>query len=163
MKTKTLSVNLPEKIYLTDVLLYLLLFVAIFTSSRWYSMPHLAVGEIFRFDTISIGGAGNVYFLFAVVFFLLTFLILFGPRSKRIKLGKTNFLKSTFWLYFIPVNILVYLTIHLENIPLAGMGVGPIAKFFGYLAFTAAIWSCQVVVPFTESWYCMSSWSPMEP
>lgn len=115
------------------IFMYSLLFVCIFTSNNWIPYPLGAQGEIFRFDRILLFGQANIYHLFGGVFFLIVFFVKFGPNSDRDILGEKNYLKNIFWIYFIPVNILIYFTVYIKNITLKDLGVSPIIFFFTYL------------------------------
>lgn len=115
------------------IFMYSLLFVCIFTSNNWIPYPLGAQGEIFRFDRILLFGQANIYHLFGGVFFLIVFFVKFGPNSDRDILGEKNYLKNIFWIYFIPVNILIYITVYIKNITLKDLGVSPIIFFFTYL------------------------------
>jgi hypothetical protein len=127
------SLKIPDKIHPTNVLMYLFLYIAFFTSSRWGAMPFLAVGELIRFDRILLFGQANIYFLFAVLFALIVFFYKFGPHGEGLERGQGNYLKTVFWLYFIPVDILIYLTVYIKDVPLEDLGVRPIVRFFIFL------------------------------
>lgn len=107
--------------------------MCIFTSIHWSYDSSSAQGEIFRFDRILLFGQANIYHLFGGVFFLIVFFVKFGPNRDRDILGEKNYLKNIFWIYFIPVNILIYFTVYIRNITLKDLGVSPIIFFFVYL------------------------------
>ena len=122
-----------KRISISDILVYSLLFVCISTSNSWSPFPETSTGEILRFDKILLFGEANIYHLFAGLFFLILFYVKLGPNNDRNILGERNFLKNIFWAYFIPVNILVYLTVYMKGITLKGLGVYPVMTFFVYL------------------------------
>lgn len=121
------------KISISDILVYSLLFVCINTSHSWFPYPETSAGEIFRFDKILLFGEANIYHLIAGLFFLILFYVKLGPNNDRNILGDRNYLKNVFLLYFIPVNILMYLTMYIKNITLKGLGVGPFLILFIYV------------------------------
>jgi len=122
-----------KRISISDILVYSLLFVCINTSNSWFPFPEISTGEILRFDKILLFGEANIYHLFAMLFFLILFYVKLGPNNDRNILGERNYLKDIFWMYFIPVNILVYLAVYMKGITLKGLGVAPIMIFFVYL------------------------------
>jgi len=113
--------------------MYSILFVCVFTSIHWSYDTSCEKGEIFRFDRILLLGQVNIYHLFAGLFFLIVFFVKFDPHSNGSILGDKNYLKNIFWMYFVPVNILIYIATYTQNISLEDLGVFPIAKFFIYL------------------------------
>lgn len=127
-----------EKQKTINALTYFFLFVCIFTSKHWGYQILSAGGEVFRFDKILLFGQLNVYYLFAGLFFLIVFFEKFSPNNDRNILGDRNYLKYIFLMYFIPVNVLLYITIYVKGITLysLGSGVAPILMFFVYLVTT---------------------------
>lgn len=123
-----------EKVF--DGLMYLFLFICIFTSIKWSSLPELTKGEIFRFDKILLFGQFHIYYIFASLFFVLLLYVKYTQRINLQSKVEKNFLKTIFWVYFIPVNILLYIAINLKHIPVNDLGVRPIAIFFTYLIVT---------------------------
>jgi len=121
---------------LKDFLTYFILFISLYTSINWHISSELTKGEIFRFDKILLFGQVNIYHLFAGLFFLIIFLKKFDPRNSRYFRFDKNFLKNIFWLYFIPVNMLLYWTIYIKNISLEDLGIAPFVRFFVYLIVT---------------------------
>ena len=124
------------RINITTFLMWGLLFVCFFTSSDWGCDFSSAQGEIFRFDRIRLFGQASIYHLFAGVFFLILFFAKLRPGSDRNIVGDRNYLKNIFWIYFVPVNILIYFTVYLKGITLNDLGVAPIVTFFVYLIAT---------------------------
>ena len=118
-----------------NILTYSFLFVCLFTSHNWREQL-CAGGEVFRFDNILLFGKFNVYHLFAGLFFLIVYFEKFGPNNDRNILGDRNYLKTIFLMYFIPVNILIYITIYIKSITLTGAGTTTIGIFFVYLVAT---------------------------
>ena len=58
----------------SELLMYSLLFVCLFTSNNWEYDFISAQGEVFRFDKLILFGQANIYHLFTGLFF---FVILF--------------------------------------------------------------------------------------
>lgn len=125
---------------ISNTLIYFFLFICINTSNNWasnhWSKGDATRGEIFRFDRVLFFGQVNIYHLFAGLFFLILFFVKAGSNNVRNILGDRNFLKTIFWIYFIPVNILVYFAVYIKHISLVDLGVAPIATFFVYLIVT---------------------------
>lgn len=116
--------------------MYSLLFVCVFTSHVWSHRELTAGGEIIRFDKILLFGQINIYYLFAVVIFIIVFFIKLGPNNDRNVLGNRNYLKNIFWIYFTVINILLYITVYIKDIPFDDLGIGRIILFFIYLITT---------------------------
>jgi len=127
---------MSRRITISTILMYTLLFVCINTSHSWFPYPETSAGEILRFDKILLFGEADIYHLFAGLFFVMLFYVKLGPNNDRNILGDRNYLKYIFLIYFIPVSILMYLTIYIKNIKLEGLGVGPFMLLFIYLVVT---------------------------
>ena len=127
-----------NRIGIKNLLMYGLLLVCVSTSNAWGPYPEAAEGEILRLDTIRLFGEARIYHLFAGLFLMVLFFTKFGPNNNGSILGEKHYLKTIFLLYFIPVNVLMYLTMHIKNIELQGLGVGPMMQFFVY--FTVAFY-----------------------
>jgi len=120
----------------SELLMYIFLFICIFTSNNWEYDFISTEGEILRFDKIMLFGQANIYHLFTGLFFLIVLFVKFNLNDYKSIWNEKSYLKNIFWIYLIPVNILVYLTVHIKDIPLHDMGVGPIIRFFVYLVLT---------------------------
>jgi len=120
---------------LDDLLMYIFLFICINTSKNWGDFL-ISRGEIFRFDKILLFGQANIYHIFVGLFFIIIFFKKFGPSENRNFWLDRNYLKNIFWLYFVPVNLLIYLSVYIKDINLKDLGVAPIVTFFTYLIFT---------------------------
>lgn len=131
-----------HRIGITNLLMYGLLLVCVTTSHSWEPFPEAAEGELFRLDTIRLFGEARIYHLFAALLLMVLFFVKFGPNHKGSILGDRNYLKTIFLLYFIPVNILMYLTMQIKNIEPQGLGVGPMMQLFVY--FTVAFYVYDV-------------------
>ena len=129
------EITMIQQINLKDTLMYILLTACLFTSGNWGQYPELTQGEIFRFDKILLFGQIDFYYLFGAILFFAILLTWFNPHNERTLFGERNFLKTIFWLYFIPVNILQYLAIYLKDISLDDLGIRPIVRFFIFLVF----------------------------
>lgn len=79
-------------------------------------------------------GEISIYHFFAICFSIILVLKKLGPGKKDSLFGDVNYLKIIFIIYFIVVIPQMYLTIYIKDITLTGLGVGPIAKYFIYLA-----------------------------
>lgn len=117
-------------------LMYSFLFVCLLASTDWEGWPLLTQGEIFRFDRLLLFGQIKIFHVFAFLFFLILFFSKLGPNNDRNILGNKNYVKNIFILYFIAVNILLYLAIYIKGITLNDLGVAPIVMFFVYLMTT---------------------------
>lgn len=115
--------------HITTFLMFSLLFVCVATSNTWLPYPAAAQGEVLRFDKIKLFGEAEIYHLFAALLLLILFCAKFGPNSRGRLLGDRNYLKDIFIWYFVGVNFLMYLTMHVKNIELQGLGVGPLLPF----------------------------------
>lgn len=125
--------------FVNDLVMYLFLFVCINTSTTWTGWvltQASAQGEIFRFDKILVLGQANIYHLFAVLFFLIVFLLKFRPNNYQKTISDKNYLKNIFWIYGIIINILVYLTVYIKGLQLDDLGIGTIVLFFIFLSST---------------------------
>ena len=120
--------------HIPTFLMFSLLFVCVSTSTTWLPYPAAAQGEILRFDKIKLFGEAEIYHLFAALFLLVLFCVKFGPTARGRILGDRNYLKDIFLLYFIAVNVLMYFTMHVKNIRLQGLGVGPLLPFVVFFA-----------------------------
>ncbi len=127
-----------KRISISSILMYCLLLVCVATSNTWEPYPETAEGEILRLDTIRLFGEARVYHLFAALLLIVLFFVKFRPNSKERLLGETNYVKTIFLLYFTAGSILMYLTIHVKNVELQGLGVGPMMQLFVY--FTVAFY-----------------------
>jgi hypothetical protein len=119
-----------------SVLMAGVLFVCLFTSANWLSEPPTARGEVLRLDRILLFGQLTVYHLLAGLMFAAAFFAKFAPGGgvdpRRIA-GPPSFLKTLFWLFLVPLNILIYLTVVVKAIRLKDFGVAPIVEFGLYL------------------------------
>lgn len=127
-----------KRISISSILMYGLLLVCLTTSNTWQPYPETAEGEILRLDTIRLFGEARIYHVFAILLLMVLFFTKFGPNNNQRILGDGNYLKTIFLLYFIPVSFLMYLTMHIKNIELQGLGVGPMMQLFVY--FTVAFY-----------------------
>jgi hypothetical protein len=116
-----------------DYLMYAYLFVCIFSSHNWFTYPALTQGEIFRFEKIFLFGKIEIYHLFSIGLLAIILFARFGPNRSHDAWGEKNYLKTLFWIYFIPLNLLIYYTIWIKKIPLSEFGLRSVAKFFVYL------------------------------
>jgi len=123
-----------QKINTVTILMYSLLFICNFTSHDWSYKISSTEGEIFRFDKILLFGQVNIYHLFGILF-LIYILVKFVLNNGNDIFAHRNYLKNIFWMYFIPVNILIYLTVYIKDIDLIDLGLNPIVTFFAFLIF----------------------------
>jgi hypothetical protein len=108
------------------------LFVSVFTSGDWLANPASADGEVLRLDTLFLFGQVTIYHLLAALLFAALFFAKFAPDRRRApegNRGEPSFLKTLFWLFFVPLNILIYLTVAVESIRLQDLGVAPVIQF----------------------------------
>jgi len=114
--------------------MYSLLIVCIFTSDLWKSDLNSARLEIFSsFSGYLLFGKIHIYHLFSgLMLFLYFYMKSIHPRENNAQSDK-NFLKTIFWLYFIPVNILQYVSGYINNITIRNYGIYSIGYFLIYL------------------------------
>ncbi len=117
----------------------LLLFACVFTSSNWQDDPKTGDGEILRLDRIRLFGQAGIYHLFAAALFVALFLVKFAPGGDgdpRRLAGRPSWLKTIMWLFFVPLNVLIYLTVRIQDIRLQDLGLAPVVEFGTLLVVT---------------------------
>jgi len=130
------EIRLKYKIPIVDFVMYAVLIMCINSSQNWGSTPELTPFEIFRsINKLNLFGQIRIHYLYAIIFLAIIFLDKFGPQNKRGIARNWNYVKAIFWMYFVPVNILVYTTIYVKEVQVNDLGVRPIMLSFVYLVF----------------------------
>jgi len=118
---------------LLNFVMYSFLFIFIFTSSDWNHIN--PEGEIFRFDRYRLFLKIDIYYFYSFIFFGILFMRKFIFKTDHHLWGEKNYLKNIFWLYFIPVNLLIYFAIQIKDIQLTvgELGVTHVMRSFVFL------------------------------